>query len=340
MNARGTFAATLTGLLVATAGSCGEQPTKEFAGKTIAAGETLLERWDLGATRPISVYVPTGILHLRLDEQTDYLDDDSEHTFADVRAADGAELVGIEWELEDTSAYPTEVGEALIAVSSADQTKLALQGDLPAVIDLAVDADGHRIDIPALTETKDRSGHVVVGVPEGSTPTFEVTFDGHTQVVDLATGEVAAGRAVPLAVLAGALPSGTDSWQFGERVRCSDEGQPELIEAGFACGASLALELPYVRGLGWAEPAKPYVMVELSMSVAGISQAGAGLPALAVTLDGGKVVKTIDYGLGDIRVFTAKPNSFHELRIKGDLTPSAGGASVDKELQIQTWHAP
>lgn len=340
MSARATFAVALTALLTTTTVSCGEQPRKDFAGKTVAAGETLDMSWDAGARRPISVYLPTGILRLRVDEQTDYLDDDSEYTFADVRAADGAEMVGIAWELDDISAYPTDVEETLMAMSSVDRSNLLLQGDLPAVIDLAVDADARRIDIPALTEMRDGSGYVVVGIPEGSTPTFEVTFDGETQVVDLATGEVDAGRAAPLAALAGGLPAGTDAWQYGERVACSDEGEPELIEAGFACRASQALELPYVRGLGWAEPTTPYVMVELNMSVARLSQAAAGLPDLAVTLDGGKVVKTIDFGLGDISVFSAEPNSFHELRIKGDLAPSAGGASVDQKLQIKTWRSP
>lgn len=338
MSARATVAVALTALLLAATTSCGEQqPKKDFAGKTIAAGETLDMLWDAGAQRPISVYLPIGILRLRLDEQTDYLDDDSEYAFADVRAAEGAELVGIAWELDDISVYPTDVEEALMAMSSVDRSDLVIQGDLPAVIDLAVDADDLRIDIPALTELEDGNDYVVVGVPQGSTPTFEVTFDGETQFVDLATGQVAAGRAAPLASLADDGSSGTEPWRYSERMRCSNEGQPELIEAGFACTVGSALELPYVRGLGWAETTSRYVLLDLHMSVAGASQSAAGLPGLAVTLDGDKAVKTIDYGWGDTLVFRAGPNSHHQVRIKGDLDPSAGGVTVDKELDVQTW---
>lgn len=337
MNARATFAVALTALLAAATASCGEEPKKDFAGKTVAAGETLDMTWDAGARRPISVYLPTGVLRLRLDEQTDYLDDDSEHTFADVRAEDGAELVGIAWDLDDVSAYPSGVDEALMAMSMVDRSDLVLQGDLPAVIDLAVDAGDRRIDILALTKMEDGSDYVVVGVPEGSTPTFEVTFDGETQVVDLATGQVTAGRAAPLASLAQDRPPGTDQWRYSERTTCSNEGQPELIEVGFACGAGQALELPYVRGIGWAETTNRYVLLDLGLSVAGARQAAAGIPGLAVTLDGAKAVKTIDYGSGDTLVFSAAPNSHHKLRIKGTLDPSVGGAAIDEELNVETW---
>lgn len=75
-----------------------------------------------------------------------------------------------------------------------------------------------------------------------------------------------------------------------ERVRCPTEGQPDLAEVGFVCGASPALELPYVRGLGWADEAKPYVLLDLDLSVAGVSQSEAGVRRLAVTLDGDKAV--------------------------------------------------
>ncbi|GGU24363.1 hypothetical protein [Nocardioides albus] len=337
MNARATFAVALTVLLATATAGCGEEPAKDFAGKTLAAGETLNMTWDAGARRPISVYLPIGVLRLRLDEQTDYLDDGSEHTFADVRAEDGAELVGIAWDLDDVSAYPIDVDEALMAMSMVDQSDFVTQGDLPAVIDLAVDADDRRIDVPALTKMEDGSDYVVVGVPEGSTPTFEVTFDGETQVVDLATGQVTAGRAAPLASLAQDRPPGTDQWRYSERTTCSNEGQPELIEVGFACGAGQALELPYVRGIGWAETTNRYVLLDLGLSVAGARHAAAGMPGLAVTLDGAKAMKTIDYGSGDTLVFSAAPNSHHKLRIKGTLDPSVGDATIDKELNVETW---
>lgn len=339
MNSRGTFVACVIAAVLFVSAGCAGIPQEEFDGKTLAVGETFVESYDPSADRPLSVYVPSGALMLRLEDQAPYLDDGSEYTSDDIRAADGAELVGaelvgIEWELDDLSVYPGDVGEALMATHQTDLTEQAVSGGM-GLVSLTVVADGHRIRLPGDKSTDKRS-HAVVGVPKGSSPTLEVEYDGETQVVDLTTRGVESGRAEPLAAHAG-QPAGMDSWRFSERVNCPNEGQPDLIDVGFWCGAGPALELPYVRGVGWADEAKPYVLVDLDLSVFGVSQHKAGIPGLAVTLDGERAVKTIDYGWGDILVFSAKPNSHHKVRIKGKLDPSVGGARVDKELNIQSW---
>lgn len=333
MNSRGTFVGCVIAAVLSLNAGCGGAPREEFDGKTLAVGETFVELYDPSADRPLSVYVPSGAVMLRLEDQSTYLDDGSEYTSDDIRAADGAELVGIEWELDDLSVYPSDVGEALMATYQTDLTEHAISGGM-GLVRLTVVADGHRITLQG-GEPTDKRSHAVIGVPKGSSPTLEVEYDGETQVVDLATGGVEAGRAEPLAALAGQPVK--DPWQRSERVGCPNEGQPGLTEVGFVCGASPALELPYVRGLGWTDEAKPYVLLDLDLSVAGISQSGAGIPRLTVTLDGDIAVKTIDYGWGDILVFSAKPSSHHKVRIKGKLDPSAGGATVDKELDVQTW---
>lgn len=334
MNSRGTFVGCVIAAVLSLSTGCGGTPQEEFDGKTLAVGETFVDGYDPTADRPLSVYVPSGALMLRLEDQTPYLDDGSEYTFDDIAAADGAELIGIEWELDDLYVYPGDVGEALMATYQTELTEQATSGGM-GLVRLTVVVDGHRIRLPG-DEPTDKRSHAVVGVPKGSSPTLEVEYDGETQVVDLATGGVESGRAEPLAAIAG-QPVGKDSWRSSERVNCPNEGQPDLIEAGFWCGAGPALELPYVRGLGWADEAMPYVLLDLDLSVGGVSQHEAGIPGLAVTMDGNKAATTIDYGWGDILVFSAKPNSHHEVRIKGKLDRSAGGAAVDKELHVQSW---
>ncbi|MFI5622548.1 hypothetical protein ACIA03_03695 [Nocardioides sp. NPDC051685] len=333
MNSRSMFAGCVIAAVLAVTAGCGNPPQKAFDGKTLAVGQTLVEGYDPTADRPLSVYVPSGALMLRLQDQTSYLDDGSEYTFDDIEAADGAELIGIEWEMDDLSVYPGDVGEALMATYQTDLTEQVTSGGM-GLVRLTVVADGHRIRLPS-DEPTDKRSRAVVGVPAGSSPTLEVDYDGETQVVDLVTGDVEPGRADPLEALAGQPTK--DSWQRGERVRCPAEGQPDLAEVGFTCGASPALELPYVRGLGWADEANPYVLLDLDLSVAGVSQSEAGVRRLVVTLDGDTAVRTIDYGWGDILVFSAKPNLHHQIRIKGRLAPSAGGAIVDKELDVETW---
>jgi len=163
------FAGCVMAVLAVTAG-CGKPPQKGFDGRTLAVGQTFVERYDATADRPLSVYVPSGALVLSLQDQMSYLDDGSEYTFDDIEAADEA---------------------------------------------------------------------------------------------------------------------------------------------------------------------KPYVPLDLDLSVAGVSQSAAR--RLAVTLDGDKAVRTIDYGWGDILVFRARPNSHHKIRSNRRLAPSAGGADVDKKLDVQTW---
>jgi hypothetical protein len=334
MNSRGTFAGCVIAAVLFVSAGCAGTPQEEFDGKTLAVGETFVESYDPSAERPLSVYVPSGALMLRLEEQVTYLDDGSEYTIDDIRAADGTDLVGIEWELDDLFVYPGDVGEAMMATFQTDLTEQAVSGGM-GLARLTVVADGHRIRLPGDKSTDKRS-HAVVGVPKGSSPTLEVEYDGETQVVDLATRRVESGRAEPLEALAG-QPGGMDSWQRGDRVGCPNEGQPELNDVGFVCTVSPVLELPYVRGLGWTDEAMPYVLLDLDLSVAAVSESAAGIPRLAVTVDGDKAVKTIDYGWGDIKVFRAKPNSHHKVRIQGKLDPRAGGATVDKKLEVQTW---
>lgn len=334
MNSRGMFVGCVMAAVLFVSAGCAGAPQEEFDGRSLAVGETFVETYDPSADRPLSVYVPSGAVMLRIEDQTTYLDEGSEYTGDDIRAADGAELIGIEWELDDLSVYPTDVGEALMATFQSRLTEQAIDGGM-GLVNLTVVAGGRRIQLPG-DEPSDKRAHAVVGVPKGSSPTLEVEYDGETQVVDLVAGGVEAGRAEPLAALAG-QPVGKDSWQFSERVNCPNEGQPDLIDAGFWCGAGPALELPYVRGLGWADEAKPHVLLDLDLSVFGVSQHEAGIPGLAVTMDGNRATKTIDYGWGDTLVFSAKPNSHHKVRIKGKLDPRAGGAIVDKELDVQTW---
>ncbi|MGH3350758.1 MAG: hypothetical protein ACRDPS_08855, partial [Nocardioides sp.] len=283
MNARGSFAGCVVAALLAVTVGCGGHPEKEFDGKTLGVGETFVEGHDPTADRPISVYLPSGVLKLRVEEQMAYLDDGSKYTFSDLEAADGAELIGIEWELDDLSVYPTDVSEALLAMSQADLSNKALEGGMSA-IHLTVDAGPDRIEIPSGDDVTDEGRHAVVGVAEGSTPSLEVEYGGETQVVDLSSGTVESGRAGPLMALEGQVASGKEHWQIAERVDCAGDSRPKLVEIGFSCLTSLALELPYVRGLGWAEVGVPYVLADVHTDTSLLDGRRKNLAKLTVTL--------------------------------------------------------
>lgn len=336
MNARGTFGGCLIAALLAASSGCGEPPEKKFDGETLAAGETFTDHFDPTATRSISVHVPTGVLALQVVKPTDYVDDGSKYTFSDVAAADGAELVGIQWELDAVSVYPTDVREALMATSVTDLNEQAF-GSGMGEARLTVVADGHRTRLPVEDDPTQTGGHAVVGVPDDSTPVLEVEYDGETQVVNLSSGTVDSGRAGPLSSLDGEVSSGQESWSMTERVRCGEEEPSGLDEIGFSCNSSPALELPYVRGLGWAEKGRPYVLVDVHQSwwpATGRKTDRAGLP---VTLDGSKPAKTLSYGPGDVLVFRAGTNSHHRIRFHGVLDPNGASKSVDMRLDIETW---
>lgn len=335
VTARGTLVGCVIATVCAVASGCGGVPKKDFDGETLAVGDSLVELYDPGADRPISVYVPSGVLTLGIETPGTYVDDGSEYTFDDIAASKGAELIGIEWELDDLHVYPTDVGEALTVTPQNDLSAQAMSGGL-GLVKAAVVADGDRTDMIG-DETSLKHGHTVVGIPKGSTPSLEVEYDGETQAVNLLTGTVERGKAEPLSALAGQPSIGKKDWMFTDRVECGHEDGPARSQVRFFCNSSPALELPYVRGLGWAEVGTPFVLADVYLSADSLGSDRVDTTGLVVTLDNARSLKEIEPGFGNGRVFQVKSSPQHEVRIHGSLDPKSPGLVVDENLQIPTW---
>lgn len=80
MTARGMSVGCVIAVICAVASGCGGVLEKDFDGKTLAVGDSLVEYYNLDTDRPISVYVPSGVLTLGIEKPATYVDDGSAYT--------------------------------------------------------------------------------------------------------------------------------------------------------------------------------------------------------------------------------------------------------------------
>jgi hypothetical protein len=208
-----------------------------------AAGTLVQQPADgLLVGRSTDVRVPWGRLQVTITEPLD-----------SVESADGTlrgSFLGIQVELRDT--------EDAVPV---DRTPDATFED-PV---FAVEAGGEAWELEALSGWADGVGvrpgarRQYVAVPDDAEEvTVTMTYDGVTQTVDAATGDVSVGEAAPLydpPFPAPGGPCGDQLWSTGARA---------LAGAGNTCFVLGSATRPYVAGLGWATEGSRWLVVTVA----------------------------------------------------------------------------
>lgn len=178
---------------------------------------------------------------------------DLEGAEPNVRAPDGGSFVRVEMDLAND--YP--VPYAAVGLPFAAQ------------IDVVLHADGRDYPVPEVAidpdQSVDQGGSRWVAV-DGEPGDLEVrvTVDGVTQVVDASDGSVDAGQAADLARLAADdVLAPAPSTRCGAPRRLDTTNIYPSYRPDLTCKVGPVLRMPYVDGLGWAEPGREFVVLQV-----------------------------------------------------------------------------
>ena len=185
------------------------------------------------------VGLPSGVLTLGLAPRVASVSTES----GELTPSPDTTLVGVSWSFTP---------------HSSSEARAVLLGDLrPESLPQPTVAltDGSRaLTLPVLAQAG-QSGAVVAGAEAPAS--VEVTFDGLTQTVDLATGAVGPGQADSLIDLGEATTS-------RPRICAArDFPVPEVLDN--SCSVDAVHRLPYLSGLGWAPDAGTWLVVDTSV---------------------------------------------------------------------------
>jgi len=307
--ARGALPAAALALITLAVAGCGDEdsPGGTTTSDGVVPGRVSTEVNGQAAR----VVVPAGTLSITVgDPLTGAVpsadaEDGEQHT-----APDGRSWVPVSWSFDALAAFP---GQAVVS-----------QQPQPAEV-TAEDADGDAVELPA--------PYTVDGVQIGDSATsvfylpvvdpdqlsIDVTYDGTTQRLDTATGEVDEGAAAPL---------------YGEvtGARELDCGDGARIESG-AASATLSCEMavervPYLPGTGWADEGRSFAVVGASFSSDGAESVTA-----TVTVDGQPAIEEVTGSFGETDAGDAAQT------LQAFDAPASGGEAV-VDVTVRTAEGP
>ena len=227
-------------LVAATLGGCGDSSEKHEALLPAPQGLTL-------QGNEFEVVLPSGLFRFTA---TDTRDEVTEGEAADGKpheAPDGQQYLGLQWDWEGMTG-------PVFSVLNRDQPPLAAT--------VSVVASEQEVSVFELdTQAASPGDRAWVLVPDEADARLQVTYDGHTQTVDLASGEVDAGVAEGFYGIGdvGYAPdcpdqgpgnaSGRDGWQY--RIECT---------------VGEVYAVPYVAGLGWAAEGQTWLLAPVQLA--------------------------------------------------------------------------
>jgi hypothetical protein len=231
-----TWAAGLAVLTLAALSGCGNDPGTGAA--VVPAAESLPIEGD-----EVEVVLPSGQFVFTVTDSRDKLSEGDAADGETHEAPDGRHYVGLRWVWEGMA------GRAFSLVNH----------DLPPqVAEVSVrTGDDERTVFELDTQHGSPGGRAWVLVSDDAEPVLEVTYDGHTQTVDLASGEVDAG------VAEGFYDIATYD------VDCPDQGpgtEGEGLAWRIECTVGEVVAVPYVADLGWADAGQTWLVVSLELN--------------------------------------------------------------------------
>jgi hypothetical protein len=204
--------------------------------------------------RTATVLVPAGALRITVGDPVDGdLDEDRTNRLEGHSPPGGASYVPVLVEHDPFAGLPA-------AVASPPLRETAL----------VVRSGSHSAELPAayrLVGPGTGTGNIFetyVPVEDPDDVSVEATYDGLTQVLDLASGEVETGAAAPLYD----DPAGATALDCGP------------VPAWLDCELSVE-RVPYLPGTGWAEDGRAFAVLGYE-----VHADGEGEPRVAVTVDG------------------------------------------------------
>lgn len=202
----------------------------------------------------VDVQLPMGVVHLTSGEPRDELPAQQVGRSGEgsIPTSDGASILPISWTYrpslayDDVITYPSTF--SLVATSEGERTD-------PQVLD---------IDLHRTLETSSFPGQdlLVVVAGDGDDLGFEVTYEGETQTVAMASEQVSPGRAAAL------YPDGETTYDADDRCDARGDGnRVASLSAGnesIHCMLGPLVRTPYLPDRGWAEPGRVWSVVALT----------------------------------------------------------------------------
>jgi len=242
-------------LLAPALGACGGDSGIEVGNIVPAADDAQFA----GHGTESEVALPIGRLEITAAEPVTTIAADDTLQVAKVEAPEGSAFVPITWQ------YDAATFGALDGYLSTDTSP---------VIDLVADGAPYRIPAPPRSGEGSESFYVLVS-GSGRDLRLDVGFDGVTQQVDLATGEVDQGRAAPL--YDAAKPR-------TKRFPCSPDvtfDRTTLRAPDFTCTVTRPVDLPYA-GDAWAPDGHTWRIVTVRTTLSRWTEVSADLKSGAV----------------------------------------------------------
>lgn len=222
-------------LIAATLGGCGDDGAEDEAVLT-AAGSLTLEGEEL------EVVLPSGQFTFTVTEARDEVTDDEAADGESRTAPDGRHYLGLQWDWEGMTG-------PVFSLLNRDEP--------PQVATVSVVAGEEEVSVFELdTQAGNPDDRAWVLVPDDADATLEVAYDGHTQTVDLTSGDVDAGVAEGFYAI------------DGHPADCPDEGpgrESEGLQYRIECTAGEAYAVPYVAGLGWAAEGQTWLLAPVEL---------------------------------------------------------------------------
>jgi hypothetical protein len=231
---RRAWAAGLALLSAVALGGCGDSRESDDA-VVPASGAHSLE----GDT--FEVMLPSGQFTFTVTEPRDALAEDDAADGEPREAPDGQRYVGLQWEWQ----------------GMAGRAFSLLNHDVPPqVASVSVATGNDEIPVFELDTQAGQTDRAWVLVPDDAHPSIHVTYDGHTQTVDVDSGAVEPGVAEGFYDLAGYTAD------------CPDQGpgsEGDGLRYRIECTVGEAYAVPYVADLGWAEEGQIWLLAQVEL---------------------------------------------------------------------------
>lgn len=229
-----TWAAGLALLTTAALSGCGSTDDDAVY---VPAAESLSLEGD-----KFEVMLPSGQFVFTVTEPRDELSKSDAADGEAHEAPDGQHYVGLEWDWKGMA------GRAFSLMNHDVPPQVAEVSVLTGDDELAT----FELD----TQEGRPAGRSWVLVADDADPELQVTYDGHTQTVDLGTGDVDAGVAEGLYDIA------------TYDVDCPDQGpgtDRDGLQYRIDCTVGEVLAVPYVADLGWADAGQTWLLVQVEL---------------------------------------------------------------------------
>lgn len=282
---------------------------------TVKIGQTVVPDGALAVERDISVTLPYGELEFHLTGPK-----------GDIKATGATysgeeDVVGLSWTIVE---YEAEYQRAIRWDYRANDSRSK---------DFALSLSYQDAQIPIHTAEGDQ---VLAGVPRGGSAKLAVEYDKKTELVDMEKGQSRDNSHDEELSKLLKKPDGVrDRNEFNNPC---PKAQAAADDIDAVCSAADVVEVPYIRGLGWAPDGMTFAVTTVTGYVSAANRGQADPPTVRLRLDGvgsekATWINRTDDSFTTAAAFVVKPQESHALQVM----ISHNGKTALRKLNTPAW---